>query len=287
MRFLGVAAIVAAAILWGTTGTVQALLPETRDPLAVGALRLVIGAAALAALALVQRTGLPRGLPLPGLLLAAGAIAGYNLLFFHAVTLAGVGIGTAVTIGSAPIWTSLYEFMVERRAPGRLRGAGQVLSIAGVALLGIAGGGVGSAPGIALALAAGACYASYSLATSRLSGQAPSTLVAATTFGLAAILAAPVLLIFPPVWLDTAVSWGAIAFLGIGATGLSYAFYTWGLGHVAASTAVTLALAEPVTAWLFATWIVGEPVTSRSLAGVGLILAGLALVAIVPRDQRQ
>ncbi len=285
MRAAAVAAIVVAAMLWGTTGTIQAVLPEGREPLAVGALRLMIGAVSLIVLAAFQRARVPRGMPWPGVVFAAAAIAGYNLLFFHAVTLAGVGIGTAVTIGSAPIWASLFELVVLRRGPGLLRGAGQAVSICGVALLGLAGGAVASAPGVALSLGAGACYAAYSLATSRVSGRAPPAIIAAATFTLAALLAAPILVILPPVWIAGPSSWAALVFLGAGATGLSYALYTWGLGRVAASTAVTLALAEPVTAWLLATLFVGEEVTVRSLTGVSLILVGLAIVAGLPRNR--
>ena len=56
----------------------------------------------------------------------------------------------------------------------------------------------------------------------------------------------------------------------------------WSLGRIAASTAVTLALIEPVTAWLLATFVVGEAVTAAKLAGAVLILAGLAIVSLVP-----
>src|SRR6056297_2150819 len=44
---LAVLAALAAAMLWGTTGTLQSLLPADRQPLVVGALRVILGAAAL------------------------------------------------------------------------------------------------------------------------------------------------------------------------------------------------------------------------------------------------
>ncbi len=286
-RGASVAAVLVAAMLWGTTGTVQAALPAARDPLAVGALRLAFGAAALVALALADPAcrRAARGLPWRGIGFAAIAIAGYNLLFFHAVGAAGVGIGTAVTIGSAPLWTTAWEIASQRRLPGALRAGGQLVSVAGVGLLGLGAGsamGAGEGAGIAAALGAGACYAAYSLATSRIGARAPSTAIAAATFTLAALLTAPVLALRPPVWIDAPADWALIAYLGVGATGLSYALYTWGLRGVAASTAVTLALAEPVTAWILAGTLVGEPVTWRASLGIGAILAGLAVVALVP-----
>ncbi|GMG82679.1 DMT family transporter [Paralimibaculum aggregatum] len=283
-RLTGIAAVLAAALLWGTTGTAQSLLPAAREPMVVGALRLAFGAATLLALALADpacRRALP-GLPWGTILFAGAAVAAYNLCFFRAVSEAGIGIGTAVTIGSAPIWATAWETLTHRRLPGGLRLAGQAVSILGVGLLGLTGAGGGSALGIGLALASGASYAAYSLATSAIGHRAPSTAIAAATFGTAALLTAPVLAILPLGWIAGADAWGALAFLGIGATGLAYALYTWGLTRVAASTAVTLVLAEPVTAWCLATFFVGEPATAESIAGAVLILAGLALVTAVP-----
>ena len=48
--------ILLAAVLWGTTGTAQELGPDSANPLAVGALRLVVGATALIALAILGAT---------------------------------------------------------------------------------------------------------------------------------------------------------------------------------------------------------------------------------------
>ncbi|WP_124111762.1 EamA family transporter [Palleronia sp. THAF1] len=278
-RTWGIAAVIAAAVLWGTTGTVQALLPPDRAPLAVGALRLAIGAVSLIVLAAVQIGRIPlRTLPWPGIIAAGIAIGGYNLLFFRAVSEAGVGIGTAITIGSAPIWATVVETVQTRHLPRPIRLLGQALSITGVAVLSASGEVTASTLGIALALGAGACYAAYSLITSRISHRAPSTAIAAATFTVAALVALPVLAITPIAWAAAPAPVAALLFLGIGATGLSYALYTLGLGRVAASTGVTLALAEPVTAWILALLIVGESATLPGMSGVALILIGLVLV---------
>ncbi len=282
-RLLGIASVIAAAMLWGTTGTLQTLLPPDRAPLAVGALRLLVGALGLVVLALSQPAcrAAFRSLPLAGIVFAGAAIGLYNLLFFWGVTEAGVGIGTAITIGSAPFWATAYEALVLRRLPTPLRAGGLVLSVLGVVLLATADArGGASALGVALTLGAGACYATYSLATSRIGHRAPSTAIAAATFTMAALFALPVLFVLPLGWLAAPGAALTIAALGLGATGLAYAFYTWGLTRVAASTAVTLALAEPVTAWLLATFVVGEPVSAQGIAGAILVLAGLAVVTL-------
>ena len=80
-------------------------------------------------------------------------------------------------------------------------------------------------------------------------------------------------------WLANPAALFGIGFLGLVATALAYVLYTWGLIHVAASTAVTLALAEPLTAWVLATGIVGEPLTPLKMLGAAMVLLGLAAVA--------
>lgn len=289
-RLAGIAAVIVAAILWGTTGTIQTLLPPGSDPLTVGALRLLLGAAALSLLALAKpesRQAFTR-LPWRVVVLAGAAIAAFNMFFFRAVLEAGVGVGTAIAIGSAPLWATAFEVAARKGLPSGLRLAGQAISITGAVILGLAGSDEGgTATGVTLAALAGAAYAAYSLATARAGQNAPSATVAAATIGLGALLTLPVLVILPPVWLSGAAALGGILFLGLGTTCLAYALYTWGLCRIAASTAVTLVLVEPVTAWLLATFVVGEAVTLPKLAGASLILAGLAVVTLVPARQRQ
>ena len=97
--------ILLAAMLWGTTGTSQALAPAEASSLTIGALRLLIGATTLFGLA-VWRGGFRQRAHWPLLLTAiAGATtASYQVLFFNGVRLAGVAVGTVITIGSSPIF---------------------------------------------------------------------------------------------------------------------------------------------------------------------------------------
>ena len=56
--------------------------------------------------------------------------------------------------------------------------------------------------------------------------------------------------------------------------------YLRGLLTVPASTAVTLAFMEPVTAATLGIVVLGEQVTPAMLAGMGLILGGLAILTL-------
>jgi len=280
--FFGVLLVLGAAVLWGTTGTIQAFLPEARDPLLVAGFRMVFGAATLFVLAALAQGAFAgfRQLPWGWVLAAAASIAAYNLLFFKGVLGAGVGVGTVLAIGGAPIWVTLSTIVVLRRRPDRITMFGQGLSITGAALLVLSGGSESSSlSGIILSILAGAAYAAYSTITSKIRDAAPSVTVAAATFGMAAVLVVPVFFIAPLNWALALSPMALLIFLGVVVTGLSYALYTKGLQTVPAASAVTLALAEPLTAWLLATFLVGEANTPAKMAGAALLIAGLYVVS--------
>ncbi len=288
VRLAGISAVLCAAVLWGTTGTLQTLLPADREPLVVAAIRLAVGALSLLAMALLagdSRRAFAH-LPLRPVIAAGMAIGLYNMLFFVAVTQAGVGVGTAIAIGSAPVWVTLYEALRLGRLPGPLRAFGQAISILGAALLVLDSGGGASVGGMVLAAAAGAAYAAYSVATGGLGGRVPPATLAAGTFTVAALIAAPAFIALPVAWAADPTAWPALAFLGVVTTGVAYALFTRGLARVATSTAVTLSLMEPLTAWLLAIFVVGEAVTAQRLIGAGLVFAGLALVTLAPGGRK-
>ena len=84
----GLLLILAAAILWGTTGTSQALAPPGAHPLTVGALRLAVGGGGLLLLALFRGKITRSCFRHPAItLLSALLVASYQLAFFAAVTI--------------------------------------------------------------------------------------------------------------------------------------------------------------------------------------------------------
>src|SRR4051794_34129904 len=109
--------VLIAAILFGTTGTAQALGPDSSTPLTVGAARIVIGGGLLAILAIAS--GAFHGRRPPGLLAIAGAgVAVYQLAFFQAVAATGVAVGAIVAIGSGPIFARILERVLDGVWPG-------------------------------------------------------------------------------------------------------------------------------------------------------------------------
>ncbi len=281
-----------AAILFGTTGTAQALLAEGRSPLAIGAGRIVVGGLALAALAAIAGGWRPGGAertwtwPVGWVLLAGAGVAVYQVAFFSALTMTGVAVGTVVAIGSGPIVAGLIEWRLERRSPGGRWVLATALAMTGVVALTLASGADAaiSAPGLGLAVLAGTGYAIYAVVARRLiAGGRPPVGVMGATFGCAAILLAPVLVAGGGAQLFTDPRPALLVlYLGLLPTAVAYVLFARGLRHVQAAEATTIVLAEPVTATILGIVILGERVQGLALAGAALVLAGL-LVLGIPR----
>lgn len=132
--------------------------------------------------------------------------------------------------------------------------------------------------GIALCLLAGLSYAVYALVNKRLVMQADAATVNLSVFGAAAVLSLPVASTLGGPVVASAGTWGVVAYLGLAATGIAFLLFSGGLRHISGATGVTLALAEPVTAFALAIVVVGESPSAMACWGLGGVLAGLLVV---------
>ncbi|MFP5322641.1 MAG: DMT family transporter [Acidimicrobiia bacterium] len=276
--------VVLAAVLWGTTGTAQALGPDGIDPLVVGWVRLAIGAVGLVGIAAARRTR-SSPLPLGWAVTAVVSVATYQLAFFGGVRLAGVALGTAVGIGSAPIWGGLVDWRFAGTAPSRRWLVAAAIAIAGAVLVaGEPGDAERPGLGLLLAVTAGASYAIYAYALQQLARAGDADRVAAIAFAWAALVLAPVALLaggtsaLEPLLTGRGVLMAL--HLGLVATTLSYALFTRGVRDTPVATATLLSLAEPVTAVVLGITVVGEALTLASAVGVGLLLVGVTVAAL-------
>lgn len=280
----GTLLILLAAILWGTTGTSQALAPSGAHPLTIGALRLAVGGGALLLLAILRGQINRNCFRKPGItLLAALLVAVYQLSFFAAVEATGVAVGTMVAIGSGPLFAGLFAFLLHGERPGRRWLIATTLAVAGLsALLIPASGSVMHArsAGVLLALTAGASYAGYTLAVKRLLTGNSSDAVIALVFSLGGILLAPLLIGSDLHWATEPRGLIVIIHLGLITTALAYLLFARGLSTVPAVHAVTLALAEPLTAALLGILVLGEHPAFTTTCGMLLVLSGLAVLGM-------
>ena len=281
--------VLIAAVLFGTTGTAQALGPDI-EPLAVGTARIAVGAALLALVALAAGRAGRRGARAAlgagdrRLVLLAGLfVAAYQASFFAAVADTGVAVGTVVALGSAPAFTGLFGRLFAGERLARRRFAATALACAGVCLLTLGGGSGGdvSALGIALALAAGAGYAGYAVIGKHLldRGGTPEGVMAAV-FGTGAVILLPTFAMTPTGELLSAGGLILAAYLGAITTALAYVLFAKGLRQIGASETATLTLAEPVTAMALGFAVLGERPGAVAVLGAALVLAGLAVLAL-------
>lgn len=295
---VGIAFVSVAAVLWGTTGTAQSLGAGGLSPFWVGAAQLAVSSLFLGALLAVShwrlrgRAGqggarvqplLPNpvhlGLRPAWFLLASMGIGGYSIFFYEGVTLTGVAVGTAVAIGSGPIWAGLMQALVLRAPLSALWWAGTLVSVAGGAAMVMARGGATlSWSGLALCLLAGLSYAGYALINKRLVTHLSPRVVNFYVFTGAASMAVPIALVQSglPQWSLAAVM--VVVYLGVVVSGLAHMLFSIGLRSISGPTGVTLSLIEPVAAFVLAVWVVGERQPLQSWLGLLAVLAGLMLV---------
>ena len=295
----GALAILLASALWGTTGTAASFAPEVGS-LAIGAAAMGIGGLLQAGIAArpiaAFRSALTRGRPV--LALGAVAVAVYPLAFYSSMRLAGVAIGTVVSLGSAPLASAVIERIADKR-PFTVRWAfGAALGLGGALLLCLAGP-AHAAPGmespgwtpglgICLGLLAGLSYAAYSWAAHRLiTTGIPSAAAMGAVFGAGGMLLMPVLAVTgaPLVasWQNLAVG----AYMAAVPMFIGYVLFGWGLARVTASTATTLTLSEIVVAAILAVVVVGERLAPVAWTGAALITGSLFVLTLPAPGRRR
>lgn len=291
----GALCVLAASVLWGTTGTAATLAPQV-GPLAIGAVAMGLGGLlqALVAAPRIARHA-PRLREQRGtVLLGATSVAVYPLAFYSSMHLAGVAVGTVVSLGTAPLASALIERVMDGRRLTRRWTIAAALGLLGTALLCVAEAahaddGTGRASvaatllGVSLGLVA-ATYALYSWAAHRLiTRRVPSRAAMGAVFGLGGLLLLPVLLVTgaPLVssWSNAAVG----AYMALIPMFTGYVLFGRGLAHVPASTATTLSLLEPAVAAVLAVLVVGERLPGAGWAGIALVVACLTVLTAAPR----
>jgi len=281
----GVAMALCAAALWGTTGTAQSFVASQISPYWVGALRLAIASAFFAVYVLWGRwrRGTAGALPRAvwcWALLGGITIAAYNLSFFAGVKATGVAVGTAVAIGSGPVWVGVLQALMTRKVPQPVWWLGSGCAVVGIGLM-LADGGAETrfdGIGLGLCLLAGLAYASYTLVAQHLVGLTTPPMATCLVFSVAAVIAVPVAALVSPGLTTSPATWGMVSYLGVVVTGVAFLLFSHALRRVSAASCVTLSLAEPVTAFVLAIVVVGEQPGALAYGGLALVLLGLLCV---------
>ncbi|WP_430883608.1 DMT family transporter [Fusibacter sp. JL216-2] len=284
--------ILAAAILWGTTGTAQAFSPENSNALSVGAFRMIIGGIILLLVAMVlekkhwhdnlRRIG--QSSKLRTCLFCGGfAIAMYQPLFFTGVKETGVAFGTVLAIGSAPIFTAVLEILRGRR-PSVIWAVSTLMALIGCYLLYSGRGGVEvNVKGAMFALGVGFSYSIYVQSSKAIFEGITRLTANAIIFASGGLLLLPIVLNVDIGWIFTVNGFAVAMHLGIVTLALAYSLFAVGLKHVPTSTAVTLTLAEPLTATILGVLLFKEVLPPLSIIGICILFIGLFMSAVPSR----
>ncbi|MFS0817994.1 EamA family transporter [Lysinibacillus sp. 1P01SD] len=278
--------VLLAAILWGMTGTAQSFLDQGISPIAVATIRSVIGGGLLLAIAILLRKIDLRNWSWKWTILAAASIALFQGLFFSSIRLTGVAIGTVATIGSAPVFSGILEWIVWKTRPTLIWGLATLMAIIGCLLLFMSNGDeIVHAGGFALALCAGLSFAFYTNISKKLMAQADALPAVAMTFSVCTLFLLPFSLESGFAWLVNIHNLWTMLFMGIMCTSVAYLLFLNGLQKISSSTAVTLSLAEPLTAAILGVFLIGEHLTIVSWLGVAMLLGGIVVLTLGGRKK--
>ncbi|MDR7302567.1 DMT family transporter [Haloactinomyces albus] len=281
------------AILWGASFLLIKVGLEALSPVQIAFARIALGALVLLLLCALW-----------GIRLHGGGTAEARALWRN-VTIAALfgntlpwvlfGLGeqtvssglTGVLNATTPLWTMLFGllFGVERTlAPTRF--AGLMLGFGGVVLIlapwngnGVFGWGVLACLAAAVSYGIGFVYIGRSLTGARINGQqlpplglAAMQMTAATGLGLLALPIGGL----QPVALDP-VPLLAVGVLGVLGTGFAFAVHYRIIADEGATTASTVTYLMPVVSVLLGWLVLDEQFGVRVLAGMLVVLAGVAL----------
>ena len=160
---------------------------------------------------------------------------------------------------------------------------GMVISFGGVAVLTLGGEEVGSAAhwqGDLIVLAGSVSFAYYTIQVKEIANRYDALTLNTLTFAVGALLMIPFAArsVLNIRWANVTLgAWGGLGFMIVLGTVVAYLFYAFALTELSASRAAAFAYLQPVVAALLGTWLLGEKITERVVAGGALILLGVYL----------
>lgn len=286
----GFIAVLLAAFLWGTTGTAATFAPNL-SPLAIGAA--AMGGGGLLQ-ALLARKSIKKNLihinsNLVILITGVVSVFIYPLAFYSSMHLAGVTIGTVVSIGTAPLFTALLERFFDQKKLSMIWFISFIFRIMGVIFLSI---GESHSPttsekitnngqilGIILGAVAGLTYALYSWAAKKLIDRGiDSKASMGLIFGFASLLLLPTLFFTGSNLFEQNINIYVVGYMMLIPMFLGYVLFGYGLKTVPASKAITLTLFEPLVAAILAIALVGEKLAP--IGWIGMIFISLCLALL-------
>lgn len=203
---------------------------------------------------------------------------------------------SALIIGCAPILILIFSCAMRLEALTRRKVIGMVLAFTGAAAVGVehgrnAGAGV---TGDLLTLIAGIGLALYTVLGKRAFEE-----YGAVRLSLLSNIAGAVLVLPVTIWQVRSLThagrlgsvgfegWGAVIYMGVLASAVSYILYFWALRYMTPARLGAVSYLQPVGATLLGLLVLGEPITRSVALGGLLIIAGVYAIETHGREPRR
>lgn len=245
------------------------------DPAGFAVVRVLAGAAVLAALVLLRNGVIP--VLSRRRFAGAGSLSVYMIGFSLAYLTLDAGLGALILFGVVQI-TMFAVGAVTGAAPSLRQVLGALIALGGLSFVLWPAGALQVDPaGASLMTAAGIGWAVYSIAgrsePDALSGTAANFVVALPLTGLA-------LLSLGGAWQMTSAGYGLAVLSGGVTSGMGYALWYRVLPQLAPAVAAIVQLSVPIIAIVAGVVLLGEVASLRLLVGAGLVLGGIALAVM-------
>jgi drug/metabolite transporter (DMT)-like permease len=280
---LGLVFLAVASVGWGLNFPIMKHLLTEWPPLSSRGLSGLVGAAALAMIALVrqQRLVVPRPMWLRLLLVSTLSIGGW--VAFMGLALLWLSASEAAVLGiSIPVWVALLAWPILGERLSLLRAFSLMVSLVGIAVL-LGGNGLEASveklPGILCALAGAVCVGLGTVLTKHFPLAMPPLSLAAWQVGLGCLPIAVVGLAVehPQLAALSSIGWASMIYMTLIQFCLCYVCWFAALARLPAATASIGTLLVPVVGVLAAAAMLHEPLGLRELAALVITLGGVAV----------
>lgn len=262
-------ALLAAALIWGSSFVIMKNTVDDVPVFLLLAIRFSIAFVVLGAVFFRRLRGLNRRFILGGMLCGAMLITAYSLQTFGLV-------GT--TPGKNAFLTAVYCVLVPflawiffRKRPTMWNWLAAVLCVAGIGLVSL-NGGLTIAPGDALSLLSGVCYALHIIALSRLGEKGDVFALSTVQFGTTALLAWLLHLLTGPADVHLPLRiWPQLGYLSVLCTCVAITLQALGQKLTPPSQSAILLSLESVFGVLFSLLLGAETLSFQLFSGFTLI----------------
>ena len=201
---------------------------------------------------------------------------------------------SSLIIGCAPILTLLFSWALRLEALTKRKAIGMALAFLGAAAVGAeqaGSAGAGRLSGDLLTFLAGVGLALYTVLGKRVVAEYSAVRMSLLSNISAAVLASPIAM-----WQIRALAragrlgavglegWGAVIYMGVLASAVSYILYFWALRYMTPARLGSVSYLQPIGATLLGLVLLGEPITRRVAVGGLMVIAGVYAIETHPGD---